>query len=56
MRGLVVYDVLWYEDVVNNAITIVLLRGALVDTPVAIDDKLRAFVSKRPDESCLQPS
>ena len=55
MRWLV-YDVLGKEDVVDNALAIVLLGCALVDTPVAIDDKLRAFVSKRPSQRRLQPS
>lgn len=45
MRGLV-YNVLGQEDVVDNAVAIVLLGRALVDAPVAIDDKLRASVSK----------
>lgn len=56
MRGLIIYDVPRRENVVNNAIAIVLLGCALVDTPVAIDNKLRAFVSKHRNESCLQPS
>jgi hypothetical protein len=42
-----VYDVRGQENVVNNAVAIVLLGRALVDTPVAIDDKLRAYVSRR---------
>jgi hypothetical protein len=44
-----IYNVLGQEDVVNNPIAVVLLGRALVDTPVAIDDELRMYVSKRPD-------
>jgi hypothetical protein len=33
-------DVSWLQDVVNYAVAIVFLARALVDTPVAIDDKL----------------
>lgn len=41
-----VYDVLGEENVVDNAMAVILLGRALVDTPVAIDDKLRAIVSQ----------
>lgn len=44
-----IYDVLGQEDVVDNAIAIVLFGRALVDTPVAINDELRLYVSKRSD-------
>lgn len=44
--GGLVYNVLGQENVVDDALAIVLLGGGLVDTPVAIDDKLCASVSR----------
>lgn len=48
MRWLL-YNVLGQEDIVDNAVAVVLLGSALVDTPVAVDDKLRTCVSGRAD-------
>ena len=45
MGGLV-YNVLGQEDVVDDTLAVVLLGGGLVDTPVAIDDKLCDSVSR----------
>jgi hypothetical protein len=44
--GGLVYNVLGQEDVVGDALAIVLLGRALVDTPVSIDNKLCASVSR----------
>jgi hypothetical protein len=40
-------NVFGQQDVVDDAIAVVFLGGGLIDAPVAIDDKLRFFVSRR---------
>ncbi len=34
-------EVFWQEDIVGYTCAIIFFAGALVDTPIAIDDKLR---------------
>jgi hypothetical protein len=39
-------DIVWLEDIVDNAVIVGLLARTLVDAPAAIDDKLESHVSK----------
>lgn len=45
MDGLV-DDIVWLEDIVVDAVAVILLLRALVDAPVAIDDELECHVSR----------